>query len=299
MAVVRANLRWSGQTGSIGDKGVRNYNDVYDIDIELEEGIDPRTIIRDALGTVVGEVELPARGLPNPRDPSMFCRGIDLAPNGGPISWVLTARYSSSQAVNQSPDPTLQPPVWRWGSQASTEELDTDRDNKPVATTAGEPFETGIIVPQADTVLEVQFNVAASVVTPAWLLSFRNKTNADAWNGGAPGEVFIDDSVQCQYVYATDDVEAHWQVAIRFLWRKNSSQSGAPARNAWMTRRLNQGYRYLDDENKLVLATDKDGMALNRPILLDAAGKPTSTPHWLWFRSYDETPFAPLSLVLP
>lgn len=299
MAVVRANLRWSGMSASVDQKGVRTWIDVYDLDLELEEGVDPRTMIQDSLGTDIGGVVIPNRGLGHPKDPGMFCRTLDPRSNGGPTSWELAVRYTSSQAANQSTDPTLQPPVWRWGSQSSTEELDTDRDNKPVATTAGEPFESGLIVPQADTVLAVQFNVSAAVVTPSWLLSFRNRTNSDAWNGGAPGEVFIDDSIEAQYVYPTDDMEAYWQVSMRFLYRKNSSQSGAPARNAWMTRRLNQGYRYLDDENKLALATDKDGMALNRPILLDAAGKPTSTPHWLWFRSYDETPFAPLSLVLP
>lgn len=299
MAVVRANLRWSGMSATVGERGVRTWMDTYDLDLELEDGVDPRTLIEDALGTEVEGVLIPNRGLSHPRQPGMFCRTLDPRPNGGPASWELAVRYTNSQAVNQTTDPTLQPPAWRWGSQSRTEELDTDLDNKPVATTAGEPFETGLISPQADTVLMAQFNVSATVVTPQFLLGFRNTTNADAWNGAAPGEVFIDDSIEAEYVYPTDDTEGYWKVSMRFLWRKNSNAAGAPPKNAWMTRRLNQGYRYLDDQGKLVLATDKEGMALNRPILLGADGKPTSTPHWLWFRSYNETVFAPLSLLLP
>lgn len=297
MAVTRVTLRWSGRPMSIGARGVTTIRDVYDIELELESGVDPRQMIRDVLGSTVGDVVVPERGQAHPLMSGQTCRSLEVSPNGGPIAWELTASYSNSTGENTSTDPTLRPPDYVWGSQSRTEERDTDIDQKPVATTAGEPFESGIIVPEADTALDVSFNVPYAQITPQWLLSYRNKTNLDTWNGQAPGTVLIDESAQCRYVYATDDTPAYWACTIRFLMRDNDPSG--PARNAWQTRRLNKGYRYLDDDGKLVVATDADGMPFNQPILLDALGKPTAVPHWLWFRNFKEVNFAPLSVVLP
>lgn len=299
MALTRATLRWSGRTLSIGANGVKSFPDVYDIELELEAGVDPRQMIMDALGTTIGDTVLPERGAGHLLIPGFTCRSLSVGPNGGPIAWELTATYSNSSGVNTSTDPTLKPPEYIYGSQDRTEERDTDVTGKPVITTAGEPFESGIIVPEADTSIDVSFNVPYALITPAWLLSFRNKTNLDQWNGMAPGTVLIDRSAQCRYVYATDDTPAYYAINLRFLFRENSTEPGAPPRNAWHTRRLNQGYRYLDDNGKLVVATDSDGMPFNRPILLDALGKPTAVPHWVWFQNHKEVNFAPLSVVLP
>lgn len=299
MAVASVTRRWSGRPMDIGLRGIVEVRDSYDVVIEAESGVDPRQMIRESLGLTIGSVELPQRGYVHPEIAGMTCRTISLQPAGGPTRWFLEATYSNSQSNNQTDDPTLEPPEIEFGGVDEQVEIDTDLDGTPVATSAGEPFEQGLVVPRTDIALSYSFNVPASALNITWLLEYANSVNSDSWNGALPGEALINGPVQARYVYATDVIPAYWQVRMEILVRKNSSESGAPPGNAWRRRVLNQGMRYLDADNKLKLFTDKDGLPLNRPSLLDLSGKPSTAPTWRWFRVYKSVPFAPLAIVLP
>lgn len=299
MAVVAASRRWSARSMEIGRGGVIDLSEIYDLLIEPETGVDPRQMIRNALGTTVDGTAIPARGLEHPEMGGLYCRTLSVAPNGGPTAWTLQPTYSNSQGVNQSDDPTLAPPEILFGGVEENVEIDTDLDGNPVATTVGEPFEPGLIVPRADVSLSYAFNAPATTVNIPWLLGYANKVNSDAWNGSLPGEALINGTPQARYVYGTDELPPYYAISLQILIRKNSGEAGAPPMNAWRRRVLNQGFRVLDADGKLVVAADSKGTPLNKPVLIDALGKATTTPYWRWFRVLDAVPFAPLGVVLP
>ena len=293
MAVISVSLKWSSRPMEFGVGGF-TLRDVYEVLIQHEPGVDPRQMIRDAqnVGT------LPRRGSGHPLMSGFRCSGGSARPGAGPTTWELDALFSNSFSLENIADPTLAPPSIEYTVEDSIEEFDTDLDNAPVATTAGEPYEQKLAVPISDVVISYGFNAPEGTINPGYFVALANKVNAATWNGLAAGRVLVLGAPRVPYVYATDDTPAYWQVQFRLGVRAAFTDPGAPAASAWFERRLNQGFRHLDD-GELKLALDENGMPLNRPVLLDAAGAITTVPYWNYFRRYAAADFSGINLVLP
>lgn len=291
MAIVSVTSR--GTQASLRKVAI-GYETELVFEVQLSHETDTYPIAQIYAGQIAGT--LVRKGDQHPGLPGFFCRSTSASPSGGPLFWTISATYSDSQQINQSDDPLLQPGSYRWSDDPVDVELDTDADGNPIQTTAGEPFARGVVVPNNDASLTYEANVLATQVNLAWLYAFRRKVNSQPFLGAAAGEALVW-RITADYVYATADTPSYYKLSIVFLFRETTS--GWPAGQAWYERRLNQGFRYLDSEGNLVLATDSQGFPLNKEVLLDASGERTETPYWLYFRIYDSADLNALGITLP
>lgn len=292
MAVVSATRDWSKRNLRTSRDGSQ-FDDGWTVIVEPEEGIDPRVMILDS-GLI------PLRGDPHDEVFGVVCRAHNFTALG-PRAWSVIVTFETVSVSQPGTDPTLAPPQVRIGGESYDEPIDTDLDGNPVATTAGEPFDPPISRKVTDLVIDYTCNVLAYDLNLAWLFALKDKVNDKAIPGlGGAGQVLVDGSPEANLVRSPDgSLPDYYQVSLRLKIREPYDDGNAPPNSAWFQRVLNQGYRHLDDEGNLLTATDDAGIPFNQKVLLDAAGKITTTPYWLYFRIYEEADLSGLNLQIP
>lgn len=297
MAVVEATNTYQQRNWRTEPDGARTFEDGYDVLLAEESGVHPITM----LVLAQNDGTLPKRGRQHPTLTGYFCRAVSARADAGPYRYEFVATYSTSKRLDGAEDPTLEPPSIVFGGENVEEEIDTDKDLNAIATNVVmEPFDPPIVVPYAELTLNYAYNAPATFWTVATLLSYANKTNSNDWTGVcAAGEALIDGPPSCDYVYPTDEYPAYYRVSLKIKFRQNSTETGAPAKNAWQKRVLHQGTREVNDDGTIDISRDANGYPLNRPVLLDQFGKRTDVAWWKWFRIYDEADFTALGIVIP
>lgn len=296
MPISSVKRMWSRRDWQDTREG-ETFTDGYDVVMSLDPGEHPIGLIR-----LSGDI--PGRGLVHDEVPGFWVKSRVGNAAGAPNRWQVVCTYGNSQALQDATDPTLEPPEIVYGGEPFEEEADTDADDNPIVNVNNEPFSPSIVRPFTELRVDYRANIPATLISVPWLLSYGNRVNSDAWPGVCGiGEALIDGTPEARYRYATDDVPAYYEVALRFRFREAYTTPGAPANSAWHRRVLNRGFAYIDAEGDLVSAKGADGVPYNQPVLLDASGEITTTPHWLYFADYKTANFAALfsaiGLVLP
>ena len=198
--------------------------------------------------------------------------------------WRLVAKYKTLTAnpKEQEKNPLARPAIWRYASIRGTRTMDKDRDGKVFRNTAGGEFRD---------VPEIVYSTSRYTVTRNEL-SFRanvaenvsNATNDGNWFGRKAGTVLCE-GMQAEERYEGD--YHYWVVTYvlhydKYGWRP--------------TEVLNTGKVVKDAQGKSTAPETDDGTIHGTYVMLNAAGRETSTPYYEKFNLYDEADFGVMAL---
>lgn len=208
--------------------------------------------------------------------------------------WNVTVSYSETADSG----PILAPPVVRWDSVSSTEEVEHDRDNKPILNVNNERMAlTRQYNDMLLTITRNQYVFSASVAE-----EFVGTINQTIFYGSAP------DTALCKSISGllqTAEGYPYWRVTYVFQFRRQKDHEGTLI--GWKKRIANRGFveRVVDsggvpiEPAKYQVITDEHGVELNEPSLLKANGTvepDKNNTHWLYFDVYEKTLFGTLNL---
>lgn len=220
----------------------------------------------------------------------------DETATGGEV-WTATVTYSTltRDPDQEDEDPLNRPMIRTWGAI----EYDTypfrDATDVPIVNTAGQMFRDSVPIPLAMGVLTIVRNEATFDYRDA--LFYSNRTNTDVFYGADP------DDVLCKPIRATEKYEN----GVNFAEVQYEFHFGRPGKEDHKAVVLNHGNYYIDADGKEVLPEDEvSGVQYSDVILMDIDSmKLTKTQiatgnspplHYLKFRKYETTAFAPLNL---
>lgn len=288
MPVTSVSERWSG-TESNETATERTVNREFDV-------IATRPESGDVLNEIRTDPDIPGVGGAHPRISGYYCQNVGIAQAEGPTKFRVTATYGTT-VVGDVTDPLSEPPEASWDALEDQREIDTDLDDEPIASSAGEPFDPPLVESEADPVFVWTKNYSSATVTASWLASFANKTN-DASVEIVGETVAIGEALQlgvprAQFVPGRDGVSAYWRVTFRIALRIGGGAE------AWHRRVLDQGYRALNGDDELVMLVDQAAKPLNQPSLLDGTGHKLTagSPVFLSFRTKGTADFTDLDLA--
>jgi hypothetical protein len=203
-----------------------------------------------------------------------------------PLLWLAFIEYSTTAAFEQNADPTLRPAEVQWGSQSIQLAAQKDRNGTLVANKAGDPYDPPPEKPLNFRTLTMV--KARDTYSPTATLAYENHVNEDVFLG------FAAECVMCKSITSQSFVERgrlYYRVTYVFWIREDT----------WKLSLLEQGYRYIDSGNRL-MARDRDGSPVTKPVLLTSTGGLLAvggTPVFTDWYLFGTKPFAPLDLQLP
>lgn len=185
MAIVSCNPIAIGRGGSVNEKGVREYDDVYLVQSD---------ILGEPLFNVANAPGLPPLYISYPSDPGALLLGRrpEVASEGGGYLWNVTCHYSSEYDPNdQEPDPLQRPVRWRIDGDDYTKPFVEDADGKPVLNLAGDKYEDVPDIEAGRKIYVAVRNEESFASIDANQEAFENTVNLDEWNGKATGTVWL------------------------------------------------------------------------------------------------------------
>jgi hypothetical protein len=218
-----------------------------------------------------------------------------------PLLWEVQVQYQTPQGAGGggAQSPLLTPPKIKYGSEVTTEDIDTDVDGKAILMVTTEEPNPRITREFHTPLIHIQRNVLW--VNSSIIADYRMVTNADTWYGNPPGTCLIR-SLEAENVPDADF--DYWVVNASIAIRR-----GAPNTTddkAWHVRRLAQGFlENVPDpvggpDLKGVTAT-KNGKPVAKPVLHDITdGFLINNPlnaEWYEWKIYESKPFSELGLI--
>ena len=176
MAVVAVTPKWSDRGSTRNADGSRTAYRSYQV---LTDSADTDEVtVRQADG-------IPRAGSVHPKDALMFAGAAEARP-AGPLLWDVTITYQSPPATDpEHENPLDQPPeVWTT-SESYSETIDTDAQGKPIANSAGEPFDPPLTETVEIEILHVRKNLPSFDLGKA--IRYRGGVNTDTFMGFEPG----------------------------------------------------------------------------------------------------------------
>lgn len=120
---------------------------------------------------------------------------------------------------------------------------------------------------------------------------YRDTVNQDTFLGCDPNTVKCRD-IRGEMAWDADWAIV-WRVTYEFEFRVND-----PEQNGYYQMLINQGYRYIDSNGKLVNAVDDLGSQVTDPVLLSKSGSKLTNgkPYFLQFSEFPQVPFESLNI---
>lgn len=211
-----------------------------------------------------------------------------------PIYWMVDVDYEGQTGPENVEDsPLNDPPSIRWSNQVSEEEIDEDKDGKPISTVNGEPIK-GIKKSISDLVLDVRRNYQS--VDLVATLQYLHSINSDTFAGFAPGIARLI-SFDATFVIAEEvSGGGFWEVSAKIVFRV--PWRSTPAK-AWSVRVKHEGF-YEKIGSIIKKAVDDNKEPVSSPVMLKADGTRETDPeigHWLEFDIYNPLPYNALGLL--
>jgi len=213
---------------------------------------------------------IPTLNSAHPHKPWLFVKN-KAVDSIGPFDFKVSVNYTTRSTIGgqegETQDPTESPLAapWivEWDFVTSNEPIDTDIDGKPITNSAGESYDPPMTDDKHDLLLRIQRNEAAYY--PLIADNYKNAVNSDYFWGFEPGKVKC---IQFTAKTAISGQFWYWQVRYAFQMRKDD----------WQRRIRDEGYRTKtgelnsDGSEKYEEITDKNGVKLSQPALLNGEG---------------------------
>jgi hypothetical protein len=305
MAVIKVFERWQGRTGGTDEEGVRTLNRQWSV--ETDSASDGIPVVIDA---VIAQDPTAALYASHPDWPWAVRREIDAAPNAGPKTWYVDAKYSTApfeargdgSGDGSESEPGGNNPSTPSASQANSVEADKRPpkititrkevtkvlefnarspgavgDPVKVANTVGDRFDPMPEVFRSHHIISWKFHR-----TPDQLLWDRRSTWQDTINADAVrvfGRVYEPHSLRC-IDYSLDTVWETGPTGLMLFIELTAQAEYNP--DLWDVLILNTGRRKRiggsvgdpDNPPRLVAIVDENGQPVADPVPLTAAGVP-------------------------
>ncbi len=276
-----------GREASIDERQRRKYKRVFHVVTS-----DPKDgpIVASAVGINLGD----AYSTTNESDPGAICTSITPTQLGDTQQWHVTVEYQSEcgNPDQRHHDPLSRSPVWKFQIIKGQIVRKIDLDGKPVANSAGMPYESGLPVDTSLIGIEVSIYKNPASWNPWTTLSnMRDKVNADTWYGLAANTVKVEGATIDE---VTENDQTLWHVSWNLVHNPDN----------WTVRILDEGpYEFWEvgagpDTNRYgkLYAEEKYGNPIAHYGLLNGEGHflPLDTNFAVYnlFRGYDSATFA-------
>jgi hypothetical protein len=289
MPVSSVTRMWSRYASSLtrqDKKKIRTINDAYQI---VHDATDDRLDIEFAAG-------VPRVGDPYPGAAFVFCEKVQVN-RVSPIMSIASVDYKGEIGPNGEDDSPLNaPPEISWSDTETDEPTDEDINGQPIVNVNGEPID-GVTMKIADNVVTIKRNFLT--FDPYTTGQYRHSVSSDSFLGYPPGTARLI-RYNAKNAYYNDNV--YWEVTGSIQFRLGIRTTDD---KAWYKRVRNEGfYEKITDSFTsspiLVQATDDNGKAMTRPVLLKSDGTRETDPanaHWLEFQVYRSLPYQALGLI--
>ena len=292
MAVVDVELDWSSLERAITRKG-RTGKARYTVSFDGTDTPHEMSILATATSDV------PSVGDSYPGDAWLICDSAIPKPTKGLNLWTVDCRYVRGgwSVPEQEENPLKQKPIIRYYSVITTEQIDKDINGSPIQNSAGEPFDPPITAEIYTHAIEIVRNERSFSQQKAE--TYRNSLNGTVFWGASPGKCWMsrmdgEEIVSGDYEY----VKMTYEIQFR--------------KDGWARRIVDQGYRVKgvmpsttssSGQTATVNLTDKDGLPLAEPHLLDGAGNKLVLAegveaYWHEFEILEKVNWRPLDLPL-
>jgi len=119
---------------------------------------------------------LPRIGSVHPDDYLAYCTDLSVDPTDPWSGWTVTASYTTEREITENP--LLEPAVITWGTEQYQKPAVVDTSGNLIVNSAGDPFDPPFMMDDARPTVTFSKNVVAA---PAYLLSFQDAVNTDAF----------------------------------------------------------------------------------------------------------------------
>jgi hypothetical protein len=237
----------------------------------------------------VGGVTIPAAGTPHPDYSFMLSSVARVAAAGSPMFFTVTVPYETPDPADPDDayeDPLAAPAEIAWDTASREVPYDVDLAGSATTNSAGQPFDPALTRSARDARLVIERNQAA--FDPDDLLTYVDTVCSDATFWGADGTKCRMEGLSARSVYAETP---YWRARYEVIFRMKVP-AGTPAGKEWWRCVADKATRYVDGNG--YWRDTPDG----KEVYINADGTPASpsSPHWLYFKEFDEQSWAALAL---
>ena len=183
--------------------------------------------------------------------------------------------------------PTERPWTTEIGSERSTRILTEDLDGKPVANSAGQPFDPGVEIPVCFPTFTITCFKPIGSESLANVLHYTNSINSGSFLGLAAKRVLCTEyKLTSQY----EQGQWFWQKVVSFKCNPDTTWNPIKVLDAGTVEK-----KYTQSGYKLVEITGPTGSAVSAPVPLNGAGNPLQgggSPVYLDYKGYREISWA-------
>ena len=278
--------RYNARLSRADKKRTRTMSESYQI---VHGATDSKTEIEFAAG-------LPRVGDNYPGLQFVFCDDIAFE-RASPILTIATASYKGEIGPTGDQDsPLNNPPEISWSDVETDEPTDEDINGLPIVNVNNEPIE-GVTMKIADNVVTIKRNFLT--FNPYVTGLYRHSVSSDSFLGYPAGTARL---IRYNAKNVNLDDNTYWEVTASIQFRLGIRTTDD---KAWYKRVRNEGfYEKITDPytSGLILAqaTDANGKAMTKPVLLKSDGTRETNPanaYWLEFQVYRSLPYGALGLV--
>lgn len=270
----------TGETGSLSRRFVVSFDN--------SEDASSRAII--AITASVGGVSIPEYWETHPYNPDFFVVRKSVAPENGPLNWVVTVEYEYVEG------PFVQPYSIQYAPQSSQEAIDkavegtgaSQTMTKNLCNSADEPFDPPIQEEFFDFSLIIKRNESSfNMFTSQQYLNTVNSDYFNIVNKDNTVLIFEPGTVRCKSIQADEQRHGdtwYYAVTYEFVIRKDG----------WKRRILDQGFREKSGLDYVAIK-DAEGNPITMPAKLNGSGAKLSssgTPVFLEFQTKFEKEFS-------
>lgn len=222
-------------------------------------------------------------------DPGAVCTSIRLRHKAEGLgqAWTVAVQYEPFDPDRINPDdPTAVPVLIQFGAQRIEEDVDIDRNNRPVVNSAGEPFLKAATRPRSLESFHARRYEASYNPDVAGL--YRDSINDAAWT--VRGRTYPAKTMRCEAIQA--DEQYHNDFGIFYVVDYEFAYNP----DGWQPKILDQGLRMKSGAN--IIPIYRDGIPVTVPVLLNGSGAPLpeplpvgTPPVYLSFKFFDERDF--------
>jgi len=279
MTVVFKEETGQGRSAS-NEKGIRRYSRAFRLETTSQD---------DGPYAVGSNGSLPKIGSIHPEDANAWCFSLRVENSNPWKGWTVTAEYTSEREITE--DPTAEPAAITWASEQFQKPVVIDKNGYAVVNSAGDPFDPPIMMDDSRRVITISKNLA---VVPAWILTYQDAVNSDAFN--IDGITVAAGLAKVQAV-TVGEVQRRNGIAFRVVTLVIHLQ-----KDGWVVKSQDIGFRELGyGGGRQNILNDVDDERPSAPVPLDGAGNhifdPDATSNvMLSFDVYAEKVFSALPL---